>query len=418
MLNIDAIHMREINMPLAYPFETSFGLTTGRRILLIELESDGLTAWGECVAGEHPYFSDETIDTAWLITESELAPRLLDANVERGGSCPDIFRQVRGHRMAKAALENAVWDLEAQVERVSLAELLGGTRTFIPCGVSIGIQPSIPQLMDKIATELAAGYQRIKLKCKPGFDSKVFEAVRKRWPDITLSCDANSAYRMRDLDHIAAWDEFDLLMIEQPLWYDDFYFHSMLQKRLNTAICLDESIRNRRDALAAIDMESCRIINIKVGRVGASAKQSESINAAEERGIPYGAEECSKPASAARTISLYLRCRTSRFPATSLPPAVTGSRTSSSPKSPSVLTERSPSPPPLAAALRCSAIASKPSPFVVRRSTRRRASPPEVALLRQRRRQQHPNRILVTYRLQHLEPLAFTFEWDVQCLHH
>ncbi len=264
MLNIDAIHMREINMPLAHPFETSFGVTTGRRILLIELESEGLTAWGECVAGEHPYFSDETIDTAWLITESELGPSLLDADVERGGSCPNIFRQVRGHRMAKAALENAVWDLEAQVERISLAELLGGTRTIIPCGVSIGIQPSPEQLMRKIATELAAGYQRIKLKCKPGWDTKIFEAVRNQWPDITLSCDANSAYRMKDLDHIASWDQFNLLMIEQPLWYDDFYFHSMLQKRLKTDICLDESIRNRRDALAAIDMESCRIINIKV----------------------------------------------------------------------------------------------------------------------------------------------------------
>jgi O-succinylbenzoate synthase len=286
MLNIDAIHMREINMPLAYPFETSFGLTTGRRILLIELESDGLTAWGECVAGEHPYFSDETIDTAWLMTENELGPSLLDANVESGGSCPDIFRQVRGHRMAKAALENAVWDLEAQVERVPLAQLLGGIRTVIPCGVSIGIQPSPDQLMKKIATELAAGYQRIKLKCKPGWDNKIFEAVRNRWPDITLSCDANSAYRMKDLDHIASWDEFNLLMIEQPLWYDDFYFHSMLQKRLDTAICLDESIRNRRDALAAIDMESCRIINIKVGRVGGFSEAIAVHNAAEERGIP------------------------------------------------------------------------------------------------------------------------------------
>jgi O-succinylbenzoate synthase len=286
MLNIDAIHMREINMPLAYPFETSFGLTTGRRILLIELECDGLTAWGECVAGEHPYFSDETIDTAWLIAESELAPRLLDGDVESGGSCPDIFRQVRGHRMAKAALENAVWDLEAQVERISLAELLGGTRAIIPCGVSIGIQPSPAQLMDKIATELAAGYQRIKLKCKPGWDIKIFEAVRARWPDITLSCDANSAYRMKDLDHIASWDQFNLLMIEQPLWYDDFYFHSMLQKRLETDICLDESIRNRRDALAAIDMESCRIINIKVGRVGGFSEAIAVHNAAEERGIP------------------------------------------------------------------------------------------------------------------------------------
>jgi o-succinylbenzoate synthase len=286
MLNIDAIHLREINLPLAHPFETSFGLTTSRRILLIELESEGLTAWGECVAGEHPYFSDETVDTAWLITESELAPRLLEADVERGGSCPDIFRQVRGHRMAKAALENAVWDLESQVERVSLAELIGGTREVIPCGVSIGIQPSPAHLMDKIATELAAGYQRIKLKCKPGWDVKIFEAVRDRWPDITLSCDANSAYRMRDVDEIVDWDRFDLLMIEQPLWYDDFYFHSMLQKRLLTSICLDESIRNRRDALAAIDMESCRIINIKLGRVGGFSEAIAVHNAAEERAIP------------------------------------------------------------------------------------------------------------------------------------
>ena len=286
MLNIDAIHLREINLPLAQPFETSFGLTTARRILLVELESEGLTAWGECVAGEHPYFSDETVDTAWMIAETELAPRLLDANVERGGSCPRIFGQVRGHRMAKAALENAVWDLEAQVKRVSLAELLGGTREVIACGVSIGLQPSLEQLLDKVAIELAAGYQRIKLKCKPGMDTALFEAVRKRWPDIPLSCDANSAYRMRDLDHVVSWDRFGLLMIEQPLWHDDFYFHSMLQKRLDTDICLDESIRNRRDALAAIDMESCRIINIKVGRVGGFSEAIAVHNAAAERGIP------------------------------------------------------------------------------------------------------------------------------------
>jgi O-succinylbenzoate synthase len=286
MLNIDAIHMREINMPLAHPFETSFGITTARRILLIELESEGLTAWGECVAGEHPYFSDETIDTAWIVTETELAPRLLDADLENAGGCVSLFKQIRGHRMAKAALENAVWDLEAQVERMPLSKLLGGTRSVIPCGVSIGIQPSPEQLMDKIATELAAGYQRVKLKCKPGWDNRIFEAVRARWPDITLSCDANSAYRMRDFDHIATWDQFNLLMIEQPLWYDDFYFHSMLQKRLETAICLDESIRNRRDALAAIDMESCRIINIKVGRVGGFSEAIAVHNAAAERGIP------------------------------------------------------------------------------------------------------------------------------------
>lgn len=286
MLTIDAVHLREINMPLAFPFETSFGLTTARRILLVEIESDGLTAWGECVAGEHPYFSEESIDTAWLITETELAPRLVAQEIVGGGSCPALFKQVRGHRMAKAALENAVWDLEAQKKKVVLAELLGGTRNKIPCGVSIGIQPSAAALMDKIAQELEAGYQRIKLKCKPGWDTKIFEQVRKRWPNIMLSCDANSAYRVVDIDHIVEWDEFNLLMIEQPLWYDDFYFHSMLQKRLDTAICLDESIRNRRDALAAIDMESCRIINIKVGRVGGFSEAIAVHNATAERGIP------------------------------------------------------------------------------------------------------------------------------------
>jgi o-succinylbenzoate synthase len=286
MLNIDAIHLREINMPLAYPFETSFGLTTGRRILLIELEADGLTGWGECVAGEHPYFSDEMIDTAWIITETELAPRLLDAEVRGGSSCPDLFKQVRGNRMAKAAVENAVWDLEAQAKRISLSELLGGTREKIPCGVSIGIQPSLELLMDKVEMELAAGYQRIKLKCKPGWDHRIFEAVRDRWPDIMLSCDANSVYRMKDLDHITAWDRFNLLMIEQPLWFDDFYFHSLLQKRIKTPICLDESIRNRRDALAAIAMDSCQIINIKVGRVGGFSEAIAVHNIAEERGIP------------------------------------------------------------------------------------------------------------------------------------
>ena len=286
MLTIDAVHLREINMPLAFPFETSFGLTTARRILLVEIESDGLTAWGECVAGEHPYFSEESIDTAWLITETELAPRLVAQEIVGGGSCPAVFKQVRGHRMAKAALENAVWDLEAQRKKVALAELLGGTRNVIPCGVSIGIQPSAAALMDKIAEELEAGYQRIKLKCKPGWDTKIFEQVRKRWPNIMLSCDANSAYRVVDIDHIVEWDEFNLLMIEQPLWYDDFYFHSMLQKRLDTSICLDESIRNRRDALAAIDMESCRIINIKVGRVGGFSEAIAVHNATAERGIP------------------------------------------------------------------------------------------------------------------------------------
>ena len=285
-MKIEAIHMREVNMPLAYPFETSFGVTTGRRILLVEIEADGFSAWGECVAGEHPYFSDEMVDTAWHITETELAPRLLGKEIGSGRDCPALFEQVRGHRMAKAALENAVWELDAQRQGISLAKLLGGTRETIPCGMSIGIQPTPAKLMEKIETEVAAGYQRIKLKCKPGWDVKIFEQVRERWPNILLSCDANSAYRLDDADHIASWDRFNLLMIEQPLWYDDFYFHARLQKRLGTAICLDECIRNRRDAQAALELGSGKIINIKVGRVGGFTEAIAIHNVAQQHGIP------------------------------------------------------------------------------------------------------------------------------------
>jgi O-succinylbenzoate synthase len=285
-MRIDAIFLRELRLPLVKPFQTSFGTTTDRRILLVELRGEGLSGWGECVAGEHPFFSDETIDTAWLVIQQELAPALAAADPAHGGKCPGIFRQVRGHRMAKAALENAVWDLEAQMRGVSLASLLGGTRETIDCGVSIGIQPSLEQQMAEVEKEVNAGYQRIKLKCKPGWDVHVLEAVRNRWPEIQLSVDANSAYRLNDSDHIITFDEFNLLMIEQPLWADDFYFHSMLQKRLETPICLDESIRNRRDALAAIEMESCRIINIKCGRVGGFSEAIAVHNAAQERGVP------------------------------------------------------------------------------------------------------------------------------------
>ncbi|MBW4026622.1 o-succinylbenzoate synthase [Acidipila rosea] len=285
-MKIDAIYLREIQMPLVKPFQTSFGTTTARRILLVEIRTEGFTGWGECVAGEHPYFSEECIDTAWPIMLHELAPALASADPEHGGKCSEIFRLVRGNRMAKAALENAVWDAEAQMRRVPLADLIGGSREVIPCGVSIGIQPTLEQLLAEIETELAAGYQRIKLKCKPGWDVKVLEAVRNRWPDILLSCDANSAYRLRDADHLVTFDQFNLLMIEQPLWADDFYYHSMLQKQLETSICLDESIRNRRDALAAIEMESCRIINIKNGRVGGFSEAIAVHNAAHERGIP------------------------------------------------------------------------------------------------------------------------------------
>jgi len=285
-MKIDSIVLRELRMPLVRPFETSFGVTSNRRVLLAEVRSEGLTGWGECTVGERPFFSAEWTDSAWQVIVSELGPMLAAGAPEHGGDCPRIFRLVRGNRMAKATLENAIWDLEAQREGISLSHLLGGVRDVIPCGVSLGIQKTIPELMAIIERELAAGYQRIKLKCKPGWDIEVFEKVRSRWPGIMLSCDANSAYKLRDADHLVEFDAFDLLMIEQPMWYDDFYYHSMLQKRLETPICLDESIRNRRDALAAIEMESCKIINIKLGRVGGFSEAIAVHNAAHERGIP------------------------------------------------------------------------------------------------------------------------------------
>jgi O-succinylbenzoate synthase len=285
-MRIDAIILRELHMPLVRPFETSFGVTRNRRIVLAEVQSEGLAGWGECTAGERPFFSGESTDTAWQVLINELGPMLAAESPEHGGECPKIFRAVRGNPMAKAALENAIWDLEAQREGISLSNLIGGVRESISCGVSIGIQSSIPELLSIIERELDAGYQRIKLKCKPGWDVEVFERVRSRWPGILLSCDANSAYRLHDQDLLESFDAFDLLMIEQPLWHDDFYFHSVLQKRLNTPICLDESIRNRRDALAAIEMESCKIINIKLGRVGGFSEAIAVHNAALERGIP------------------------------------------------------------------------------------------------------------------------------------
>ena len=285
-MKIDAIILRELHIPLVRPFETSFGVTCDRRVLLAEIKSDGLTGWGECTAGEHPFFSPESTDSAWAAIVQELGPMLVAEPPEHGGECPRILRRVRGNRMAKATLENAIWDIEAQQEGVSLSRLLGGVRDVIPCGVSLGIQESIPKLLSIVEKELAAGYQRIKLKCKPGWDVEVFDRVRSRWPGIMLSCDANSAYRLHDADHLTSFDAFDLLMIEQPLWHDDFYYHSMLQKRLQTPICLDESIHNRRDTLAAIEMESCKIVNIKLGRVGGFSEAIAVHNAAQERGIP------------------------------------------------------------------------------------------------------------------------------------
>ena len=267
-MKIEAITLREIRMPLVHFFETSFGRTYERRILLVTVHCQGLDAWGECVAGEDPFYSDEWIDSAWLTMKRYLAPAVIGRNLEAGRDCAALFARVRGHRMAKAAIENALWDAEAHEKGQPLWKLLGGTRPEIACGVSIGIQDSVEQLLEKVATELGAGYQRIKVKVKPGWDVKVLERIRQKWPEILLSCDANSAYTLEDIGHLKRFDQFKLLMIEQPLWNDDIYLHARLQRELKTRICLDESIRNARDAEMAAELRACGIMNIKVGRVG------------------------------------------------------------------------------------------------------------------------------------------------------
>jgi O-succinylbenzoate synthase len=267
-MKIEAITLREIHLPLVHFFETSFHRLYSRRILLVTVHSEGIDGWGESVVGEDPFYSSEWIESAWPTLTQYLIPAVLGQNVSSARECPALFARVRSHRMAKAALENALWEAEAVQKKMPLWKLLGGSRREIPCGVSIGIQDSIEQLLEKIQTELAAGYRRIKLKVKPGWDLNVLERVRSRWADITLSCDANSAYTLDQVEHLRKFDQFNLLMIEQPLWNDDIYYHARLQKELRTAVCLDESIVSARSAAFAVETGACRIINIKVGRVG------------------------------------------------------------------------------------------------------------------------------------------------------
>lgn len=285
-MKIEAITLREVQMPLVHFFETSFGRVYSRRILLVSVHCDGVHGWAECVAAEDPFYSSEWIDSAWPTITHHLAPLLLGKTVTQGREVPALLARVRGHRMAKAALENALWDAEARQKKQPLWKLLGGTRREIPCGVSIGIQDSHEQLLAKIETELAAGYRRIKLKVKPGWDVNVLEKVRARWPDITLSVDANSAYTLDEFEHLRKFDQFNLLMIEQPLWNDDLYYHARLQKELRTSVCLDESIENARDAACAAETGACRIVNIKVGRVGGFSEAKRVHDVCQSNKIP------------------------------------------------------------------------------------------------------------------------------------
>jgi O-succinylbenzoate synthase len=257
---IDRIVLRQIAMPLVHPFETSFGRTTRRKIILVEVLSGGLSGWGEVTCGEHPFYNEEWTDAAWLLLRDYVGPGAL-----RGAPAGTI----RGHHMTQAGLETALWDLEARAAGEPLWKHIGGgARREIPCGVSIGIQDSVAELLKLIETELAAGYQRIKIKIKPGWDIDVLRQVRAAFPAIPLMADANSAYTLEDLDHLKRLDEFGLTMIEQPLAHDEIIDHATLQAQLQTPVCLDECIRTAHHAEQAIRVGACRIINIKLGRVG------------------------------------------------------------------------------------------------------------------------------------------------------
>jgi o-succinylbenzoate synthase len=285
-MRVRKITLREIHLPLIAPFQTSFGTTTLRRIPLIEADVDGVVGWGECTAGEDPYYSYETVETAWHIIRDFLWPALKGREFSSAAEVGEIFAQVRGHQMAKAGVETAIWDAEAKQKNIPLAKLLGGTREEISSGVSIGIQPSIEALAAKVEKELAAGYQRIKIKIEPGFDLDPTRILRQRFPRIRLMVDANSAYTLEDAPLLKKLDAFFLIMIEQPLGHDDIYSHAALQRQLETPICLDECIHDYEHARAAIEIGACKIINMKLGRVGGHTEARKIHHLCQSKSIP------------------------------------------------------------------------------------------------------------------------------------
>ncbi len=286
-ITIERIVLRHIRMPLVHFFETSFGRTHERDIVLVEAISGGVSGWGEVTAGENPFYNEEWTGSIWPLLIDFVAPRVLNFEL---ASPEDVYPRtahIRGHNMTRAGVETAIWDLWARLHNQPLWKAIGGgARREIPCGVSIGIQDSVPQLLEKIETELKSGYQRIKMKIKPGWDVDVIRQVRSTFPSIRLMADANSAYTLKDVDHLKQLDEFHLMMIEQPLSHDDIIDHATLQKELATPICLDECIRTAHHAEQAIQMGACRIINIKLGRIGGFAEAKRLHDVCQKNGIP------------------------------------------------------------------------------------------------------------------------------------
>jgi len=287
MLAIRSIELIEINLPLVHFFETSFGRTYERRIILVRVcDEDGAEGWGEITCGETPGYSDEWTDSAWVTAEKILAPMIVGKQVASAADVWPLMSWVRGHRMAKSGIETACWDLEAKKLGVPLWRLLGGVNQTIECGVSIGIQDSVEQLLEKIRVELEAGYKRIKIKISPSWDYDVIKAARHEFGEIPLMGDANSAYTLADIDKLRSLDEFGLMMLEQPLGYDDIIDHAKLQAAIETPICLDERIKSPDDARKAIELKSGKIINLKNGRVGGHTQSKLVEKVCREAGIP------------------------------------------------------------------------------------------------------------------------------------
>jgi o-succinylbenzoate synthase len=285
-IKVERIVLRHVRLPLVHFFETSFGRTYERHIILVEATADGVSGWGEVTAGENPFYNEEWTGSIWPLLVDYVAPRVVGHEFSSAEEVGARTAHIRGHNMTRAGLEAAVWDLEARLREEPLWKTIGGARREISCGVSIGIQDTIADLLVKIETELAAGYQRIKLKIKPGWDVDVIRQVRERFPAIRLMADANSAYTLRDTAHLKKLDEFHLMMIEQPLAHDDIIDHAELQAALDTPICLDECIRSAHHAEQAIALEACRIINIKLGRVGGFAEAKKVHDLCLAHGIP------------------------------------------------------------------------------------------------------------------------------------
>ncbi len=287
MIRVERLSIFLLELPLVAPFVTSFGEERTKQALLVSLTADGVMGWGECVAGSGPWYSWETVETARYIISEHIRPLLSGHKTfSHPSELPVVLAPIRGHAMAKAAVEGALWDIYARLQKRPLWQLLGGAREAVPAGVSVGIQPDIPSLLAAVEGFLAESYQRIKLKIKPGWDVEPVRAVRARFPDALLSVDANAAYGWADLPTLRELDRYGLLMIEQPFSFDDLLEHAQLSRELATPICLDESITSARRAREALELGACRIINVKQGRVGGVTESLDIHALALDKKIP------------------------------------------------------------------------------------------------------------------------------------